>query len=110
MQEEPDYRQLNETLQQLEERLREVQWWSSTAPEPGALASSLPFCADTMAFEHWLQWVFIPRMRSLMDEGHPLPGRSGLAPMGEMAWQEQPREALLLLPLLRRIDRMLNNG
>lgn len=110
MQEEPDYRQLADALQQLEEQLRKVDWWSGNAPDPRDLESPLPFCADTLAFEQWLQWLFLPRMRALLEGNLPLPGKSGLAPMGEMAWQEHPEEALQLLPLLRRIDRIINGG
>lgn len=103
-----DYQQLDSTLQQLEKELRRLGWWQETPPEPAALASTQPFHADTLAFEQWLQWIFIPRIRELVAGQGRLPGRCHIAPMGEVAWRERLHEAAQLLELLRNLDRQLS--
>ncbi|MEB3733798.1 YqcC family protein [Halopseudomonas pachastrellae] len=45
-------------LQELEGELRQWGLWSLEPPSAAQLASEAPFCADTLAFEQWLQWVF----------------------------------------------------
>ncbi|AWN14617.1 hypothetical protein SALB1_0410 [Salinisphaera sp. LB1] len=53
------------------------------APAPAAMASRTPFCADTLTFTQWLQFIFVPRMRDLIEAGGPLPAASGIAVMAE---------------------------
>ena len=105
-----DYQQLSSTLQQLEEELCRLGWWEETPPEPSALASTQPFHADTIAFQQWLQWIFIPRVRELITNEERLPGRCDITPMGEVAWrEEQPEQVESLLSLLRSLDRQLSS-
>jgi len=101
-----DYAQLHQRLQQIEEQLQRLGWWDAQPPSPEALASTLPFHADTLSFEAWLQWIFLPRMGQLIDHRQPLPGPSGLAPMGEVCWRDRP-EARPLIELLREVDELL---
>jgi uncharacterized protein YqcC (DUF446 family) len=105
-----DYQQLDSTLQQLEKELRRLGWWEEEPPPSPALASTQPFHADTLAFEQWLQWIFIPRIRELVTGRETLPGRCEIAPMGEVAWQTQLRKVTPLLALLRSLDRQLSLG
>ena len=46
-------------LKDLETVLKAGGYWSSTAPAPEALQSTQPFARDTLAFEAWLQFIFI---------------------------------------------------
>lgn len=104
----PDYQQLSSTLQQLEAELRRLGWWEEAPPGPQALASTQPFHADTLAFQQWLQWIFIPRIRELIASEGRLPGRCEITPMGEVAWREKSDEVEKLLSLLRSLDRQLS--
>lgn len=93
-------------LKELERELYSLDLWSLQAPSRVQLASTQPFCVDTMAFEQWLQWVFIPRLRLLADQGLALPGGCQVAPMGEQALRHLGRRQADLLTLLARIDQL----
>ena len=73
-----------EHLNALEFRLREIGRWSETRPAAEALASTLPFCYDTLEIEAWLQFIFLGRMRELIEQGDPLPESCAIAPYIDM--------------------------
>lgn len=98
---------LAEHLLLIECELRVQGWWQEEAPSAEALASLEPFCVDTLAFEQWLQWIFLPRMKVLLETGAALPSVSGIQAMAEMVYQQQPRVARRLLELLGEFDRLL---
>ena len=62
---------LAEHLLLIERELRVLGWWQEQAPSAEALASQEPFCVDTLTFEQWLQWIFLPRMKQLLEAGAP---------------------------------------
>src|SRR5690606_19899299 len=92
----------------LEGELRRLQMWTEVAPNPDALASSAPFCVDTLALEAWLQWVFVPRLRTLIEAGAPLPAKCAISPVAEVAYQAREAELATLFKILRQIDRLLD--
>ena len=98
---------LAEHLLLIERELRLLGWWQDEAPSAEALASSEPFCVDTLTFEQWLQWIFLPRMKVLLESGAALPSVSGIQAMGEMVYRQQPGIARRLLELLGEFDRLL---
>jgi uncharacterized protein YqcC (DUF446 family) len=53
-----------------------------------ALASVEPFSVDTLDFEQWLQWIFLPRMKMILEQDLPLPNASGIQEMAEMVYAE----------------------
>lgn len=71
----------------LEQLLKQCHLWSDTQPSAAAMASHAPFACDTMAFEQWLQFIFIPKMTELVAQEHPLPTTMAIAPMAEQLWQ-----------------------
>ena len=98
---------LAEHLLLIECELRAQGWWQEEAPSAEALASPEPFCVDTLAFEQWLQWIFLPRMKVLLETGVALPSVSGIQAMAEMVYRQQPGIARRLLELLGEFDRLL---
>ncbi len=78
---------LADQLLQIERELRLLGWWSAQAPSAEALASQEPFCVDTLSFAQWLQWIFVPRMKLIIESDAALPARSGIRPMAEMVYQ-----------------------
>ena len=58
-------------LEELEQELRRQDAWLATPPSAEAMASTTPFCMDTMTFSQWLQWFFVPRVRAIVDQGQP---------------------------------------
>jgi uncharacterized protein YqcC (DUF446 family) len=88
----------------LEEKLREADLWQASYPSTEALSSSAPFCCDTLAFEQWLQFVFIPRMQALIDNRAALPSTIAICPMGEEAFKPLGDKASALIDVLAKID------
>ncbi|WP_341707347.1 YqcC family protein [Halopseudomonas sp.] len=94
-----------DALLELEMELRQLQLWSQQAPERWQLESEAPFCVDTLAFEQWLQWVFIPQLIGLLERGETLPGECRIEPMGEEAFAHLGRRRGGLLAALGKVDR-----
>lgn len=99
-----------QVLTAIEAELRRLGLWSDTRPSAAALRSQMPFCFDTLAFEQWLQWVLLPRIWALLQQGAPLPPHSGIAPLAEVYFEQQAVEATDLIALLREFDRLLETG
>lgn len=103
----PVVHELADCLLEIEAELRSLGWWESRQPCAQSLASSQPFCVDTLAFEQWLQWVFLPRMKALLEQAGELPTRSAITEMAEMAYMEMPGRTVTLRRHLKRFDRLL---
>ena len=89
----------------IERELRLLGLWSVDSPAPEALASVEPFCVDTLRFEQWLQWIFLPRMKSIVEAGQPLPQASGICAMAEVVYREV--RVVSLLEALRAFDALI---
>lgn len=96
---------LADELLALEQELRQQGLWAAQPPSPAALASREPFCVDTLPYESWLQWVFIPRMAQIVERGGMLPAACHIQPMGEEAFAHLGRRSHELVSILGRIDR-----
>ena len=99
---------MHELLAALELALLEAGWWGDTSPDDAALASTEPFCVDTLHFHEWLQWVYIPKMRAFIAAHAALPERSGLLPMAEEAWKSDAHNSGGLLLVVRALDALVN--
>lgn len=97
-----------EALLDIEAALRQLGLWAAEPPPPDALRSEQPFAVDTLRFEQWLQFIFIPRIRFLIDNDQPLPGRCGIAPMAEAYFQGTRLPVAELVAALARVDALLS--
>lgn len=91
-------------LARIEDELRRLGWWQSQVPSAQALDSQQPFCVDTLEFSQWLQWIFVPRMQSLLNSGHALPSQCAIFEMAEVVYREQTDVAAQLLSCLKEVD------
>jgi uncharacterized protein YqcC (DUF446 family) len=96
-----------EVLMDIEKELRELQLWEFELPSDDALASQQPFAVDTLTFPQWLQFIFLPRMYFLLENGHRLPGNCGIAPMAEQYFSTLGLHASPLVTHLQKIDDLL---
>jgi hypothetical protein len=69
----------------IEQELKVQGWWSADTPSDEMLASTVPFAVDSMSFEQWLQWIFLPHeadpgtWAGVAERlGHPGDGRDGV--------------------------------
>ncbi len=102
--------QIAEHLLLIERELRALGWWSEVPPSEHKLSSSEPFCVDTLEFEQWLQWIFLPRMKHILEQDMPLPNASGILEMAEMVYTTRQRETQNLQRLLAQFDRLIVAG
>jgi len=92
----------------LESELRRHRLWEREPPNAQLLASTQPFCADTLALSQWLQWRLIPRMRRILAGDGELPATSAIHPLAEDSFEhlDDPRT---LLVLIERFDGLIRD-
>lgn len=98
------YGQIAELLTELEQVLKAAELWASEPPHPEKLLSSQPFARDTLDFEQWLQFIFIPRFQQLIEQQAPLPQNMAVLPMAQMSL---PGEMLVHI-ILQRLDEVVS--
>ncbi|SFN09775.1 Uncharacterized conserved protein YqcC, DUF446 family [Izhakiella capsodis] len=96
--------QIRQQLHEIENLLRAEDLWQQQAPGQQALASSEPFCVDTLTPLQWLQWILLPRMHALLDSQSALPTNFAIAPYYEMALEMDIPHRDRLLHLLNQLD------
>ena len=78
--------EIAEQLLLIERELRLLGLWDEVSPSAEALSSQEPFSVDTLDFEQWLQWIFLPRMKTILEQDLLLPNASGIQEMAEMVF------------------------
>ncbi|ROM23230.1 pseudouridine synthase [Pseudomonas protegens] len=98
-----------EQLLLIERELRVQGLWGDAVPSAEALASTQPFAVDTLEFEQWLQWIFLPRMKMILEQDLPLPNASGIQEMAEMVFSTRPMQGRdqQLRVLLKEFDQLI---
>ncbi|KPC34310.1 tRNA pseudouridine synthase C [Pseudomonas syringae pv. cilantro] len=99
--------EIAEQLLLIERELRALGWWDITQPSEAALSSQEPFSVDTLEFAQWLQWIFLPRMKVILEHDLPLPNASGIVEMAEMVYAGRLSETRLLQQHLARFDQLI---
>ena len=94
----------------IEAQLRQLGLWDALPPSPQALASEQPFCIDTLTLPQWLQFIFMPTLYRMLEEGQPLPGRCSIAPMAEEYFRGTALASADLVEALLRVDELLSLG
>ena len=82
-------KQGNQLLDALETALRYNGLWGNERPSSQALASQQPFACDTLALEQWLQFIFIPRMQTLLSQSPVSVPVMAIKPVAEITWGAQ---------------------
>lgn len=103
-----EYIELSDVLEQLEDKLIQLSLWEEQAPTQQALSSDQPFALDTLQPTQWLQWIFIPKMRELIESQSEVPIGFEVSAYFEQA---MPNNTQLntthrdeLLPILNQLD------
>lgn len=104
---EGTHQQLSRLLAQLVAELQHQQLWQAESPSAQALASTEPFCVDTLSFSQWLQWVMVPRFEQMIAAGMSLPSRCEIQPMAEEGLKDLGAAGGRLVALIGEIDRAL---
>jgi uncharacterized protein YqcC (DUF446 family) len=102
--------QIADHLLLIERELRVLGLWKDIPPSDEALASREPFCVDTLDFDQWLQWIFLPRMKTILEQNLPLPNASGILEMAQMVYASRALETRALQGLLAQFDRLITEA
>lgn len=95
-------------LMDVEAELRRLQQWDAEPPSAEAMASTEPFCIDTMSFAQWLQFIFIPRMRMLVEAERLPPGRSEIEPLVDAYFRPLGLDIEPLQRHIRALDQLIS--
>ena len=68
----------------------------------------MPFAVDTMGFDQWLQWIFLPRMKQILEHVLALPNASGILVMADTVYVDRPEESRELRRLLAEFDQLIS--
>ena len=102
-----DLERIRALLEELAFELKTLNLWQIQQPSAVELSSSAPFCCDTLAFEQWLQFVFIPKLSMMINQQQSLPAKISLTPMAEEAFKHLSVNAKPLLDVIQKIDKTL---
>ncbi|MBU2709440.1 YqcC family protein [Zooshikella harenae] len=98
---------LRHLLQAIQDEMEALQLWEVEPPSAEALASDQPFCIDTLEFTQWLQWVFIPKIESLLDRNAALPKSSDIHVLAEEYFKSMMVDSTQLLVLIKKVDQLI---
>lgn len=102
------YRSLRDILAQIEAELKGSKLWETQPPSAAALASTLPFCCDTLSLNQWLQWLFLPKMQRILLGHGTLPRESRIFPYALDCLRDSAQDPNELLFLLRSFDEVVS--
>lgn len=101
-------KQIKALLLEIRAEMEAQKLWQSSAPAAEALASTQPFCVDTLTFTEWLQWLLIPRLEEMIRQSVPLPRNCQIHPMAEEVFKQLNADTDQLLALIGQLDRSLS--
>lgn len=90
---------VKQLLIELQDAMHHHQLWEATPPSSEALANDQPFCVETLTPTQWLQWIFIPRMHALLEQGNELPHNFSITAYLEESLKNEPYLSALHQPL-----------
>ena len=97
---------LGRALEQLETAMKQEGVWPKKMPSEqdlkNAMESSVPFAVGCLAFESWLAFIFIPKMRILLTQEKPLPTMQ-IAPAAEIYLSSAHQRTLSQLQIIDNI-------
>jgi uncharacterized protein YqcC (DUF446 family) len=102
--------QVTALLLKIRTEMEALELWQSSPPSAQALASTQPFCIDTLHFTEWLQWLLIPRLQEMIRQELPLPQSSQIQPMAEEVFKQMQADTDALLALINLLDETLSGG
>ncbi|MBO6258509.1 MAG: YqcC family protein [Succinivibrio sp.] len=110
MKKTPDRESVLMSLKEVEGELRALGLWAdeSARPDEKAFLSTIPFCLDTMGFHEWLQFIFIPKMTELLNNGGSLPDNVLIHTVAEEVYRGKWNRFKKLIFSLRKLDGLFN--
>jgi uncharacterized protein YqcC (DUF446 family) len=101
----PDYRVVEAKVDDIEREMKRVGLWQDKPLSPEQYNFSSPFAMDTMSYDQWLQFVFIPRVREIIRTEGKFPASSSVGAQAVREFDTYP-DAQRLISLLSEFDRL----
>lgn len=93
-----------ELLDGIQTAMQRASMWQTQAPDSEKLASTAPFCIDTLSFLEWLQWIYVARLRALIEANGRLPKGANVLPYAEESLRVSGERVPGLLALIEQLD------
>jgi uncharacterized protein YqcC (DUF446 family) len=103
------YQQCSTLLAQLEQHLKQLDLWGDVIPSSEQLNSIQPFAVDTLTFEQWLQFIFIPKMTLLLKNQASLPITMDIHSMAEESFKGKLTPFSKLLVTIKQLDQLISD-
>src|SRR5215467_6373067 len=101
----PDYSAVAAKLDEIEEEMKRIGLWQEKALAPEQYNFTSAFAMDTMSFDQWLQFIFVPRVRGIISAGGGFPASSSVGAQAVREFDTHPN-AQRLITLLSEFDRL----
>lgn len=101
---------LENKVNELELEMKKLGYWSHKSKAVDVKTITEPFGMGQITFEEWLQYVFIPNVRKIIEEKGKLPEESnlGYAAFKNYEYMDDMPETRNLASILREIDEIIN--
>ena len=83
----PNYQTVANQVDLIEEEMRRINMWQPNPLPPEKLEVTTAFGQGSMAFEQWLQFIFLPRVREIIAERGRFPNQSQVADQAFREWR-----------------------
>ncbi len=103
---QPDYVVVRRQTDLIEAEMRRVGLWFDTPPTPDQFQFKRAFAGDTMSFDQWLQYVFLPNVRAIVDQRGQFPPSSSVGSYAVREFDTSPFDTAHLIDLLIDFDRL----
>jgi uncharacterized protein YqcC (DUF446 family) len=74
----PSHEAVEQQLDIVEAEMKRIGWWRKEPLPPEMYQFTQAFAMDTMPYVYWLQFIFIPRVRSIIAERGQFPDGSSV--------------------------------
>ena len=75
----PSYEEVAQAIARVEAELKRIGYWRDEPLPPEMYQFTQAFAMDTMPFAYWLLFIFIPRVKSIVEEKGKFPASSMVA-------------------------------
>jgi uncharacterized protein YqcC (DUF446 family) len=86
--------------------MKRIGYWQDTPLNPEKYDFRAAFAGDTMAFPQWLQFIFIPNVRGIINSRGTFPAASQVGAYAVREFDTYGEEASHLTTLLSEFDRL----
>src|SRR5215469_12765383 len=101
----PDYEVVAAKLGEIEQEMKRVGLWQEQPLKPEQYNFSKAFAMDTMSYDQWLQFIFVPRVKEIISTRGKFPASSSVGAQAVREFDTY-RNAERLITLLSEFDRL----